>query len=89
MSTLVFWIFVCIINTFLRHFCKKRVLCCQDLRSLYFLSYLERSISWFKEPIAFGTELLMNWIIYKKEQNTVITNSYKWLIHMPCSVSSF
>lgn len=56
---------------------------------MHFPSYLEHSVSWFKEPIAFGRELLMYWIVYKKEQNIMITNSYKWLIHMPCLMSSF
>lgn len=44
------------------------------LRSMHFLSYLEHSICWLKEPIAFGNELLMYWIIYKQEQNILITH---------------
>lgn len=41
---------------------------------MHFLSYLEHSICWLKEPIAFGNELLMYWIIYKQEQNILITH---------------
>lgn len=59
MPPLVFRIFACIINMFLRHFWKKRILYCQLGFEKHVFSYLEHSISWFKESVAFWTELLM------------------------------
>lgn len=59
-----------------------------DLRHRRFLSYLEHSISWFKDPVVFWTELLMCWITYKQKQNITITSSCQWLLRMLCCTSS-
>lgn len=81
MPALVSSIFACIISTFLRHFFgRKYCIVSWDLRNRRFLSYLEHSISWFKDPVVFWTELLMCWITYKQKQNIMITNSYQWLL---------
>jgi hypothetical protein len=53
------------------------------LQSMTSFSYLDHSICRLKEPITFGTELLMYWIINKQEHNLMIEKSYKWLIHLP------
>lgn len=86
MPALVFKIFACIINvpqTCLEE--RKIVLSIQIEEACVF--FLEHSISWFKEPVAFGTELLGYWITYKREQNIIITDSYKWLSYMSCFMS--
>lgn len=80
---------ICVYNKYVSQtFLEEKNIVNSDLRNMCFLILSGQSPG-SRNQLPFGLNCLCTRIIYKKEQNIMITNSYKWLIHMLCFMFSF